>query len=155
MVSMASFSRLRAMRSWSLILEPANLPILVQVTLNSGPTIVQRSVLRMRWCWFMRESWSRRRSCRIAICLLEDRAINESMRKPWQAPCCQRAHICGAHTDRHHLKKTRLKRLPCNHLSLQLSGWLDSNQRPHAPQTRTLTGLSYTPNCGCKGKALF
>ena len=25
------------------------------------------------------------------------------------------------------------------------SGWLDSNQRPHAPQTRTLTGLSYTP----------
>ena len=32
---------------------------------------------------------------------------------------------------------------------------LDSNQRPHAPQTRTLTGLSYTPNCGCKGNALF
>ena len=28
-------------------------------------------------------------------------------------------------------------------------------QRPHAPQTRTLTGLSYTPNCGCKGTALF
>ena len=23
------------------------------------------------------------------------------------------------------------------------------------PQTRTLTGLSYTPNCGCKGTALF
>ena len=23
------------------------------------------------------------------------------------------------------------------------------------PQTRTLTGLSYTPNCGCKGSALF
>ena len=35
------------------------------------------------------------------------------------------------------------------------SGWLDSNQRPHAPQTRTLTGLSYTPNCGCKSSALF
>ncbi len=31
----------------------------------------------------------------------------------------------------------------------------DSNQRPHAPQTRTLTGLSYTPNCGCKGTAFF
>jgi len=27
------------------------------------------------------------------------------------------------------------------------------NLRPHAPQTRTLTGLSYTPNCGCKGTA--
>ena len=24
-----------------------------------------------------------------------------------------------------------------------------------SPQTRTLTGLSYTPNCGCKGSALF
>lgn len=23
------------------------------------------------------------------------------------------------------------------------------------PQTRTLTGLSYTPNCGCKGTAFF
>ena len=23
------------------------------------------------------------------------------------------------------------------------------------PQTRTLTGLSYTPNCGCKSSALF
>ena len=28
---------------------------------------------------------------------------------------------------------------------LTKSGWLDSNQRPHAPQTRTLTGLSYIP----------
>ena len=25
------------------------------------------------------------------------------------------------------------------------SGWLGSNQRPHAPQTRTLNQLSYTP----------
>ena len=39
--------------------------------------------------------------------------------------------------------------------SILLSGWLDSNQRPHAPQTRTLTGLSYIPNCECKSKALF
>ena len=38
---------------------------------------------------------------------------------------------------------------------LSLSGGLDSNQRPHAPQTRTLTGLSYTPNCGCKGTVFF
>ena len=30
---------------------------------------------------------------------------------------------------------------------LTKSGWLDSNQRPHAPQTRTLTGLSYIPLC--------
>ena len=35
------------------------------------------------------------------------------------------------------------------------SGWLESNQRPHAPQTRTLTGLSYTPNCECKSSVLF
>ena len=35
------------------------------------------------------------------------------------------------------------------------SGWLDSNQRPRAPQTCTLTGLSYIPNCGCKGMLYF
>ena len=35
------------------------------------------------------------------------------------------------------------------------SGWLDSNQRPHAPQTRTLTGLSYIPNCGRKSMHYF
>ena len=28
------------------------------------------------------------------------------------------------------------------------------NQRPR-PQTRTLTGLSYTPNCGCKVRLYF
>ena len=33
-----------------------------------------------------------------------------------------------------------------------LSGWQDSNLRPHAPQTCTLTGLSYIPKnfCGAK-----
>ena len=35
------------------------------------------------------------------------------------------------------------------------SGWLDSNQRPHAPQTRTLTGLSYIPNCECKSTSFL
>ena len=30
-----------------------------------------------------------------------------------------------------------------------------SYQGPVACQTRTLTGLSYTPNCECKGSALF
>ena len=35
------------------------------------------------------------------------------------------------------------------------SGWLDSNQRPHAPQTRTLTGLSYIPYCECKSSTFW
>ena len=30
-------------------------------------------------------------------------------------------------------------------LTMDRSGWQDLNLRPHAPQTRTLTGLSYTP----------
>ena len=50
-----------------------------------------------------------------------------------------------------------------NHLIIKVfsrSGWLDSNQRPHAPQTRTLTGLSYIPSqtlsvCVCKGIMFF
>lgn len=29
-----------------------------------------------------------------------------------------------------------------------LSGWGDLNSRPLAPQTSTLTGLSYIPKCG-------
>ena len=39
--------------------------------------------------------------------------------------------------------------------SCSVSGWLDSNQRPHAPQTRTLTGLSYTPNLVSGAKVRF
>ena len=40
---------------------------------------------------------------------------------------------------------------------LSMSGWDDSNVRPHAPQTRTLTWLSYTPLVisNCKGKTFF
>ena len=30
--------------------------------------------------------------------------------------------------------------------AFRVSGWKDSNLRPHAPQTCTLTGLSYTPS---------
>ena len=37
-----------------------------------------------------------------------------------------------------------------------VSGGLDSNQRPRAPQTCTLTGLSYTPNfAGAKVHLIF
>ena len=42
--------------------------------------------------------------------------------------------------------KSKLGKYLCiKYLPNHQSGWLDSNQRPHAPQTRTLTGLSYTP----------
>ena len=34
------------------------------------------------------------------------------------------------------------------------SGWRDLNSRPLAPQTNTLTMLSYIPN-GCKGKSFL
>ena len=36
-----------------------------------------------------------------------------------------------------------------------LSGWPDSNGRPHAPQTCTLTGLSYIPNAQFCANVLF
>ncbi len=54
--------------------------------------------------------------------------------------------IYGKLTDNHkQLERIKTKAPASARALIVLSGRLDSNQRPHAPQTCTLTGLSYSP----------
>ena len=52
-------------------------------------------------------------------------------------------------------KKEKRAKLFCLTLSISLFYLECFRINLLSPQTRTLTGLSYTPNCGCKGSALF
>ena len=52
-------------------------------------------------------------------------------------------------------KKEKRAKLFCLTLSISLFYLECFRINLLSPQTRTLTGLSYTPNCECKGTAFF
>ena len=58
---------------------------------------------------------------------------------------CQREYVSQLSVRINQKKLASTSRSQCKFLVLK-SGRLDSNQRPRAPQTCTLTGLSYAPN---------
>ena len=109
---------------------------IIQVNLASALALHKRWVLLANVQIFIRN---------IDVLLREWRIIGDVCRTIYEANLfrafCRTPLLSGRglviKNERHFRRKTSR----CN-----LSGWLDSNQRPHAPQTRTLTGLSYTPN---------